>query len=204
MNVIERMGGFRSRRFVFQSLHMAGEVKAIAAAAGWKTTLRQPAAPHEGRPLLMKWEVLAGLTVLYTEKDAINTSFVMAASSLGAAEVEGCVAVFAAHPLVMTFDELIGVCDAADAPDSKGAALARCGLGAPIEADERFVERLEAGAFADEAAIREGALWGMAYAEWPVFRRPLDRAARNDPDEFLRKVAASALGAFDRIGVAQP
>lgn len=201
MNVIERPGGFRSRRFVFKALHAAGEVRNIADAAGWRQTVDQPATPGGETPLLLTWEAQPGLTVSYTEKSAIETSFVIASSPLGAAEVEGCIAVFAAHPHVLTFDELIDLCDAADSPPTQGMTLARAGLGAPIEVDERFVERLEAGAVADDGAVREGALWGMAYAEWSVFRPALEEAAQSDPDEFLRRVAATALRAFDQIGV---
>lgn len=201
MNVIERPGGFRSRRFVFRGLHFAEEVRNIAGAAGWRLTLDQAATPAGDTPLLITWEAQPGLTVSYTEKSAIETSFAMAASPLGAAEVEGCVAVFAAHPDVLTFDELIELCDAADSPPVRGMTLARAGLGAPIEVDERFSERLEAGAFANDGAVREGALWGMAYAEWPQFRPALQEAAQGDPDGFLRRVAASALRAFDQIGV---
>ncbi|MEE1739342.1 hypothetical protein PUR49_22925 [Streptomyces sp. BE147] len=204
MNVIERPGGFRSRRFVFTTLHAAAEVRSIAHAAGWQQTVDRPATPEGDVPLLLTWEVLPGLTVSYTEKAGIETSFVLASSSLGAAEVEGCIAVFAAHPRVLSFDALIATCDAADSPPAQGMALARAGLGAPIEEDERFIERLEAGAFAADGAVREGALWGMAYAEWPTFRNSLAEASRTDPDEFLRRVAASALRAFDRIGVPTP
>ncbi|WP_189217252.1 MULTISPECIES: hypothetical protein [Streptomyces] len=176
-------------------------MQSIANAAGWRQTLNRPA---EGdTPLLANWEVLPGLTVSYTEKTTIETSFAMAASSLGAEEVEGCVAVFAAHPHVLTFDELIAGCDTADTPPVQGMTLARAGLGAPVEPDERFVERLEAGAFSGDGAVREGALWGMAYAEWPTFRASLRQASQSDPDEFLRRVAISALRSFDRIGVAE-
>ncbi|MFK0293010.1 hypothetical protein ACIQU6_21390 [Streptomyces sp. NPDC090442] len=149
----------------------------------------------------MKWEVRPGLIVSYTEKTAIGTSFVMAASSLGAAEVEGSVAVFVAHPLVMKFDDLLASHDGSGNPAEQGSALARLGLGAPIEPDDRFVSRLQAGAFAEHGAVREGALWGMAYAEWSVFREPLRQASLTDSDDFLKKVASTALQAFDRIGV---
>ncbi|MEV0650305.1 hypothetical protein AB0I28_34095 [Phytomonospora sp. NPDC050363] len=200
-NVVQRPGGFRSRRFVFAAPRASAEVRAVAAAAGWQPTVDRPASPDGGKPLLLGWEPLPGLAVTYTEKPAVETCFVMAASALGAAEVEGCVSVFAAHPFVRGRRELLGPCDSADTTAALGVALARAGLGAPVEADEGFVRRLESGAFHDDPAVREGALWGMAYAEWAVFRPTLATAAEEDGDEFLRRVAASALRAFDAVGV---
>lgn len=195
-NILKRDGGFRSRRFVFPARSAKREVTVIARSAGWKVATRR----HDGVTWDARPDWGGGLNVRYVEVPAAGCCYVMASTSLTAEVLDSCIAVFAAHPYVLTFDTLLAAMDEDENPEAHGLALVRAGLGAPAQADPRFVTRWEAAARHDNPEVRWGALWGMWFAEWPELRPLLQSAAEHDPSEQLRTVAAAALRTLDQGG----
>lgn len=153
--------------------------------------------------LLVQWELLPGLRASYTEEEALESSYVFVTSTLGARSVESATAVFEVHPKVIDFDTLISELDRAPDSQRRSIAVARAGLGAPLEPHKRFVERIGECAFDQDCRVREGALWAMTYAEWPVFRGVLRTVASEDDDLYLRDFAQETLESFDALGVGE-
>lgn len=201
MRAIERPGGHRSRRYVFREFDSLSEVQLIARGSDWQKVLDRPADPERGIPLHVKWELLPGLRISYKEDEGIESSYVMVTSTLGEKSVDAGSAVFEVHPKVVTFDQLISDADSAVDSQDKGIAVVRLGLGAPLEVDDRFVERINRSVQSSDEHVREGALWAINYTEWPIFRRTLREISMKDSDPFLREFAEGTLTAFDRLGL---
>ncbi|MGW2866783.1 hypothetical protein [Kitasatospora sp. NPDC001225] len=201
MNVIKRPGGHRSRRYIFRKQNSLPVMELITEWPSWDQVAYRPADAERGTPLQATWEILPGLTVTYIEEDTIRSSFAMVTSRLGPETAGMAVAVFEVHPEVVTVDELIAELDSARGTDDEAVAVARAGLGAPLEPDERLVQRISSSLRSADDVVREGALWAVSYSEWPIFRKAVRQLAESDPNTFIKEFAAGVLDAFDRFGL---
>lgn len=201
MNVIKRPGGHRSRRYIFRKQVSLADMELIARGSSWARVADQPADAEHGIPLVVKWEIIPGLNVTYTEEDSIRSSFAMVTSRLGPEPADMAVAVFEVHPEVIPVDELISELDSARGTADEALALARAGLGAPLEPDQRLVQRISSSLKSADDRIREGALWAVSYSEWPTFRDAVRQLTETDPDTFIREFSAGVLDVFDRLGL---
>lgn len=201
MKAIARPGGHRSRRYVFRCFDALPEVELIARGSDWVKILDRPADLRRGIVRHVKWEILPGLRVSYKEEDGIHSSFVMITSVLGGQSVGTAASVFEVHPGVLHFEELVEGMVSANDSETRGVAVARLGLGAPLAADERIVELIRQKTCDKDPYVREGALWAITYTEWPVFRTVLRRVSAEDSEPYLREFAARTIDSFDRLGL---
>ncbi|GGK74525.1 hypothetical protein [Mangrovihabitans endophyticus] len=86
-------------------------------------------------------------------------------------------------------DALISAADAARTVDERREALIVLGMGAPLTVDTRFASRLDEGLHDNAESVREGALYGAAYALWPPLMTSVRRMAADDPAEAIRRQA---------------
>ncbi|GGP52328.1 hypothetical protein [Saccharothrix coeruleofusca] len=199
MKAIKRPDGYRSRRYILKGDTPLLEVELIAQGSDWQRILDRPAAPEQNKDRLVKWELAAGLRVSYVEDSALQCAYIIITSWLGAQEVETAAAVFEVHPKIFRFQELIAAVDSADNTETKALAIARAGLGSPLEPQDDFVERITGAAREQDPILREGALWAITYTEWNLFNPLVQDMADNDPDEFVRGLAVRVLDVIDKL-----
>lgn len=89
-------------------------------------------------------------------------------------------------------DALISAIDTAKTTEESGAALVMAGLGAPLAADARFMERIEAAVRNTDTQIRQAGLWGALHTRWPECQPLIQHIAQADPSDQLRREAQAA------------
>jgi hypothetical protein len=102
-------------------------------------------------------------------------------SSVGEHPVLSVAPTLEALPGVLSFDELLREVEATTGGLERGVAVIRCGIGAPLAIDERFVEVMTSAARHSESVVREGAVWAITYTEWPELWGVLEEFAKRDP-----------------------
>ncbi len=202
MKAIQRKDGHRSRRYLFRNWTSLSEVRSIARASAWDEVGVTPDVPGDSaEDLVAVWELLPGLRATYTRESALSAAHVVITSKVAPEEIDSAVALFEAHPGVLTFEDLIQQATSTRDPESEAEAVARAGLGAPLVADARFTDTIQNASASPHTRVREGALWAMAYTEWIDFSGTLEQIARSDPDEFLRDFATRVLRVFEHLGL---
>jgi hypothetical protein len=204
MRVIQRSGGHRSRRYLLRDPSPLSTVDALLTGSGWSRIAVRQADHGQGLPLLAMWELFPGLRVRYSEDELPETCYAMITSTLGARSVVSASAVFEVHPAVVGFATLLSELDDASDGYDLGVAIARAGLGAPLEEDARLTGAVLRCVASENSQVREGALWAISYAEWPCFRRTLAQVSAGDSEPFLRDLAAGTLRSFDQVGIGSP
>lgn len=101
-------------------------------------------------------------------------------------------------------DELLRQADVASSPDEHGRAIIRVGLGAPVDFNQEFYDRIGRAARHPGPMVRETAVAAMMYPAWPQFRPLLRSLTENDPAENVRMRATNLLDSYDRVGVPDP
>ena len=97
----------------------------------------------------------------------------------------------------VTPEELFEAADAVqNVPADYMLAVQRLGLGAPVDYDERFFDRIQAAFVNEVDGVRKAAVWATSWAEWPQFEPLLAQAADNDPAEDVRSDAEFLLDAY--------
>lgn len=173
----------------------------LASGAGWEKVRDRPADPQTGRTPVVTWELLPGLRVSYTEDQGLRCGYAVATSFLGESALDTPIAFLGAHPLTLTYEDLLASCDeASEESQTQAVAVARLGLGAPLEEDERFVSWISRLLRSEDEFVREGALWGAVQSEWEVFRDALEQIGAEDTVGPLRDLAAHGLAQLDQIG----
>lgn len=199
VTAIERSGGFRSQRFLSREYAASADMKEFADAFLWTLSSERTADPARDVKRRIKWEVSPGVHVTYLEDPAVQSSYSIVTSTVGAPPVETVAAVLEAAPHVVSPDDLIAAVDSAVGIDDKSIAVVRAGLGAPTVVDDRFVRKIGAAAEDESAEIREAAVWAMTFSEWPTFRPLLVQIGRDDQESHLRRLAAMATEVFNNM-----
>lgn len=101
---------------------------------------------------------------------------------------------------VWGLDELALEVDGNIYPASKGKAVLRLGLGAPLEAVDSVKDRILAASKHPEARVRRRALRAIAYTPWPEYRQRLTEMAEGDPDETIVREAGVVIQALSESG----
>jgi hypothetical protein len=171
----------------------------VAKASGWEKVRDRRVNAAQNVSLLLTWELLPGIRVTYTEEESLESSFVMATSSLDEESLRNPVTLFSVHPEVLSLEDLLSELDSSNSPDRRSVAVTRLGVGAPLKVDDRLFSRIEQCAFSEENIVREGAVWAIIYSEWFAFRETLRSISENDSDQFLRELASGAITALERV-----
>ncbi|GAA4627380.1 hypothetical protein GCM10023196_039330 [Actinoallomurus vinaceus] len=204
MDVTERSGALKTRRYLFEQRNSLGFVAEVARGHGWTLPDEPPRLPpdHAG-PVRVLLEILPGLRLLYENDPARPNSYVQAIgdSGLGPDIVDHMMAVFRAYPGILTFEALLDDLDAATETEARDVAVRRAGLGAPAQMDERLVARITECATAKDKRLREGALCAIGYTEWPVFLPLVRKMAAEDRKRSLRAAAKLTLKAYELVGL---
>jgi hypothetical protein len=81
--------------------------------------------------------------------------------------------------------------------DDLDDALAILALVAPAQADPQLIELFRRGLAHDDWIIRQAALIALSVTAWPELRGDVQRLARDDRHDEVRKLAASVLKTID-------
>ncbi|MGW2650125.1 HEAT repeat domain-containing protein [Streptomyces sp. NPDC001393] len=101
---------------------------------------------------------------------------------------------------VWSLDELILEVDGNIYPASKGKAVLRLGLGAPLQAVDAVKDRILSASKNPEARVRRRAVRAIAYTPWPEYRERLAEMAEGDPDEMIAREAGVVVRALTESG----
>lgn len=100
-----------------------------------------------------------------------------------------------------TRDDLLRAVDDATSDPNKGKAVLRAALGAPMEFDAEFFNRINGCMTAGEPALRNVGLLAAGAASWAQFRPVVERIATEDPEAEVREMARSVLSAYDEFEI---
>jgi hypothetical protein len=101
---------------------------------------------------------------------------------------------------IWSLDELILEVDGNVYPASKGKAVLRLGLGAPLKAVDSVKDRILGASKNPETRVRRRAVRAMAYTPWPEYWERLMELAEGDPDETVARDAALVMQALSESG----
>jgi hypothetical protein len=159
-------------------------VEMLAERLGWRmvdeseTELEGGDVAHE-----VVWDAGPSVSVQYSYDPLSGSQYVVVWGSTELAElVEHDVAVW-------SLDELLS--------DHSRESIARAGVGAPDEYDERFFTLITAALKDPDTAVREAALYATAYSAYPQYRDALTEVARTDPDPARQVDADMILESLD-------
>lgn len=125
------------------------------------------------------------LRLIYVEDPIADCSYVI----VSGAEMNKACAIIRKKLPIWSDAELFESWHQAPHDSAQIAAILRIGVAAPSEYDETFAALLKEGLGNQDAAVREAALAGIGYTQWPEFDDELKKLAANDTDERCRKRA---------------
>lgn len=102
---------------------------------------------------------------------------------------------------VWSRDALLRAVDEAAAGPDTGRAVLRAALGAPMEFDQEFFDRINSCMTASEAPLRNVGMIAAGAASWKEFRPTLEHIASSDPDAEDREMAQGVLRAYDKFRI---
>lgn len=175
------MTDFRSRRMVVKGNEAA--VRAFADQCGWSAS----------DPGELAWAAGPGVSLHYIVDPLTLVEYAVVSGNEQSA-VEEVTQIVAAKAPVWTLDELLA--DVSDSPE-RAVAVARAGVGAPDEYDERFFACISAAMKDPDTAVREAALYATAYSAYPQYHDRLVEVAQTDPDPDRQEDADLILESFD-------
>jgi len=177
-------------------------VEEHANSRGWHIIGFNEVDEKRGQPYQVLWHIERAAAIYLTEDEIARNSYVVINSSSPelvnryTAETRS-----ALNP--WTDIEMLQEFDSAHAPQPRGRALLRLGVGAPEEFDSAFFSRIKEGLSDPDERVRNVAIWACTYSPWPQYRAPLEQIANSDPVEELRERARFTLEAFDKGGVSE-
>lgn len=191
---------FRSRRYISRTRDLESVVRRLAEVHGWTLAFERPADSQQGIGIALIWEIIVGLTVAYYDEPRVQVSCLIARSARHLSEVREYEAFLTRRLDLLDVSELLAAPSLAE-PGSKAEVLSllRLGFGAPVEFDQRYFDRLSSAMRAANSEIRDAALRGMNYTEWPQFRPVLQQVAKRDSNRSVRKLAKRILTIFNRL-----
>jgi hypothetical protein len=185
---------YRTRRFVLRVPRAEWEMAAVARLHGWSYVGERPAA--EGRPRVLVFEALPGVSVWYWEIDDPYLCAVTIDSSPGPEPIATVATLVQATLMPFMLTELV---KEIDNESDRLIGLWRAGFGAPEEADPTFLTRFSAAAARPDPDVRFTAILAMAQTGWPECGPIIERAARDDGDKEIRKIAEHAMQLLPRM-----
>ena len=192
-------GAVKGRRFILPSGTEEDAVDDFAAGVNARKVHEVTASPVLGLTREVTWDVAPGYHLHYGRETPSQLSFVQI-SGERPDEIENFSRIIVEYLSALTDDELLAAVDSARSVDSRRIALVQAGLGAPVEPDDRYVERIRAALSDPDPRIREAGLWAAVYAYWPVFLPMLERVAEADESDLLRRQAQAAVDGMWRAG----
>jgi hypothetical protein len=191
---------FRSRRYIPRTRDLESVVRRLAEDHGWTLAFERPADSHQDIGIALIWEIIVGLTVAYYDEPRFQIPCLIVRSARHLSEVREYEAFLTRRLDLLDDSELLAAPSLAE-PDSEAQALSliKLGYGAPVDFDQRYFDRLSSATRAAHSEIRDAALRGMNYTEWPQFRPVLQQVAKRDPDRSVRKLAKRILTIFNRL-----
>jgi len=177
------MTHYRSRRMVVKGDEAA--VRAFADQHGWTIDASDPRE--------ISWAAGPGVSLQYIVDPLSLVEYVVLSGNEQSA-VEQTTRIVTDKAPIWTLDELLA--DVSDSPE-RAAAVARAGVGAPDEYDERFFACITAAMKDPDTAVREAALYATAYSAYPQYHDRLVEVARTDPDPERQEDADLILESFD-------
>jgi hypothetical protein len=197
---------YRSRRFVIRHPSLddgRSQIEGLAQREGWPPS---DVRVSGGIDLESVWQVRAELTFHHVQDAHSRIPYVEARGS-DRDEVRETLAQLKPDLDVYSSGELLAPLPGAEllgeAPrEPVGVkelepALLRAGLGAPLRFSEDFFVPLMDALESPEAAVRQAALWAVAYTEWPQWRAVIEPMTRTDPAVGVATLARQIVELFD-------
>lgn len=194
---------FRSRRLMLGAGYSEESVRDLASAAGWNQIVERPADIQRNIARCVIWNVIPGLTVSYYYENPAEASCLIIRSARDEAEIREI------ERLLMQVIDFVNDEDLLASPAARTGSslrerilgLLRLGLGAPVNIDQRYFDRLATATNDSDPDIRIAAVRGIIYTEWPQFKPLLGYLVDHDPKRSIRKLARQALLVFDKLGL---
>ncbi|GEC04421.1 hypothetical protein SSP24_20760 [Streptomyces spinoverrucosus] len=93
------------------------------------------------------------------------------------------------------------VVNSGDLVDAKRRALVRLGVGAPSDAEPRFLEKIAEAMHSEDERVREGGLWAAAHALWPQLLPDIESMSQGEVNPVLRDQASALAGYMRQEGI---
>jgi len=192
-----------SRRLVLKHCPAREEASRMADQHGWTKYSEMPIEEGESDSVEVLWRVRPGLAFFYVENYLSDDCAVGLIWSEPPVDSEGeeLLREIEQGVDVWSVNELLGAIDTAESDVELARALMRAALGAPVDFDPRFLERISRALSHPEPMVRETAVAAMMYPAWPQFRPVLRKVAQEDPSERVLARAMTILESYDRVGV---
>ncbi|TDC24605.1 HEAT repeat domain-containing protein [Streptomyces sp. 8K308] len=183
------LGEFISHRLVVKDSVTPEDVEALADSLHWELAGHVPRDPKAHVHLSVTWRVDEATAAHFTEDDRVDERYFVVSGD-DWSRIEQVLTGIQRGLAVWSVDELVLETDVNVYPAGRAKAVLRLGVGAPLEPEESVSSRVIGASTHPDADVRRGALWAMAYSQWPAYRQRLREMAEGDPSPTISREAS--------------
>ncbi|WP_159048726.1 hypothetical protein [Streptomyces sp. NRRL F-4489] len=188
-----------SRRLVLKDSVTPDDIERLVETLHWQLAGYVKKDADRGVDFAATWQIDEAVEAHFTEDSyADERYFVVSGAELG--RIEEALNNVQTKILIWSLDELILEVDGNIYPASKGKAVLRLGLGAPLKTVDSVKDRILGASKNPETRVRRRAVQAMAYTPWPEYWERLAEMAEGDPDETVAREAAFVMQALSESG----
>ncbi|MER6068420.1 hypothetical protein ABT187_06095 [Streptomyces sp. NPDC001817] len=188
-----------SRRLVLKDSVSPDDIERLAETLDWKLKSYVKRDAERDVDFSATWQVDEVTEAHFTEDSYADERYFVV-SGVEWSRIDEVLNSIQSEIAVWSLDELILEVDGNIYPASKGKAVLRLGLGAPLEAVDSVRDRILAASRNPEARVRRRAVRAIAYTPWPEYRERLAELAGGDPDEMVVREAGVVVRALSESG----
>jgi hypothetical protein len=173
----------------------------IAHQLGWAEASSAWPEGAEDEPRRATWEIAPGTTLEFLHEPVWDISCVAVISDEGQQQADRFAS--GGRFAVLSAADLLRGARAEGDVTSRRVAIVKVGLGSARARNDEFAAALESAARDSKWEIREAAVLGICYTEWPSFLPLLREMSARDAKRRVRKFAERAVAAFRSSGTGE-